>query len=187
MWVRRLWLGAFLVMSVLCSMVQAQEAEPDMMPLVVVDTEKLFSETRLGKRIREELLERRDELRAENARITADLTEEEQALTALRADMDPEAFREIAEEFDNRVQSIRRARDAADAAFNEANRAAPFRFVEQILPVLKEMMAERGAVALLNRQVVLLSLNSIDITDEAVTRIDAVFGDGTPETESADQ
>lgn len=147
--------------------------------LVVVDTDELYRATIYGKRVAAELEARARELQAENVRITADLTSEEKSLTERRPMMDPAAFRAEAAEFDTRVQGIRRARDAAIAAFEAERDNAPRLFLEAVRTTLGELMVERGAVAMLDQRIVLLSLSSVDITRAAVARIDADLGDGT--------
>jgi len=93
--------------------------------------------------------------------------------------MDPVDFRAAAAEFDQRVQGIRRARDAAIAKFEADRDAAPRQFLEQVRSVLGDLMIERNAVALLDQRVVFLSLSTVDITQDAVQRIDAILGDGS--------
>ena len=39
-------------------------------------------------------------------------------------------------------------------------------------------MSELGAVVLIDKSVAVLSMDSIDVTDEAIAKIDAVLGDG---------
>ena len=147
--------------------------------VVVVDTDELFRATLYGKRVAADLAERARALQVENDRITADLTAEEQSLTERRPDMDPAAFRAEAAEFDSRVQGIRRARDAAIAAFEADRDNAPRLFLERVRTTLGELMVERGAVAMLDQRIVFLSLSSVDITKAAIARIDASLGDGT--------
>ena len=40
-------------------------------------------------------------------------------------------------------------------------------------------MLERGAVAVLDQRIVFLSLSAADITQDAILRIDDIFGDGS--------
>ena len=47
------------------------------------------------------------------------------------------------------------------------------------MPVLGDLMRESGAVAIFDKNIVILSLRGVDITDEAVVRIDSVLGDGS--------
>ena len=147
--------------------------------VVVIDTDELYRSTLFGKRLAADLDNRARALQAENEQITADLTAEEKSLTERRGAMDPAAFRADAAEFDTRVQGIRRARDAAIAAFEADRDNAPRLFLEQVRTTLGTLMIERGAVAILDQRIVFLSLSSIDITKEAITRINADLGDGT--------
>jgi Skp family chaperone for outer membrane proteins len=45
-------------------------------------------------------------------------------------------------------------------------------------PVLEQMMREAGAAVILERRSVFVSANAIDITDEAIERLDASVGSG---------
>lgn len=146
--------------------------------VVVIDTDELFRRTLMGKRISAEFEARARALQSENERITSALTAEEKSLTERRPTMDPADFRKEAAEFDTRVQGIRRARDAAIAAFEAERDAAPRKFLENIRQIIGEMMLERDAVAVLDQRIVFLSLGSADITNDAVARIDLVLGDG---------
>mgnify|MGYP005990031591 CR=1 FL=1 len=189
MLVRHLWMIAAFILGLGCSALTAQEARQlgtTLSAVVVVDTDQLYRRTKLGQRIAAELREQGMSLQRENDGIEQALTEEEQSLTERREAMKPDDFRAAAKEFDARVQGIRRTRDAAITAFNERQKNAPNRFLEQVRNILGEIMVERGAVALLNQQIVLLSLNAVDITDQAVARIDERLGDGTPAVASPD-
>lgn len=180
---------AAFILGLGCSALTAQEARQlgtTLSAVVVVDTDQLYRRTKLGQRIAAELREQGMSLQRENDGIEQALTEEEQSLTERREAMKPDDFRAAAKEFDARVQGIRRTRDAAITAFNERQKNAPNRFLEQVRNILGEIMVERGAVALLNQQIVLLSLNAVDITDQAVARIDERLGDGTPAVASPD-
>lgn len=156
-----------------------QVADTSVPDVVVIDTDELFRATIYGKRLAADLDTRARALQAENERITADLTSEEKSLTERRPTMDPAEFRKEAAEFDTRVQGIRRARDAAIAAFEAERERAPRLFLERVRTTLGELMVERGAVALLDQRIVFLSLSSVDITQPAIARIDADLGDGS--------
>ena len=172
----------------------AQEGRevPALRDVMLIDSARLFRETRLGQRISAEIDAQAVALNEENDRIVRALTEEERSLTELRPDMEPEAFRAAAEEFDQRVQEIRRARDAAEAALRRDGRAAQIAFSEAILPVIDGLMRERGVVALIERNAAFLAFPQADLTDAAIARIDAELGDGAgltlvPSGEVADE
>ncbi len=168
--------------------------QPDLArsPVLTVDPERLFSGTRFGQRIAAELRADQVALAAENRRIEEDLAAEEQSLTERRPTMAPEAFRAEAEAFDEKVQEIRRARDAREIEVEQSFVAAREAYFAEIRPVLGRLMLDRGAVVILDRRSVFLAVGLVDLTEEAIAVIDAEFGDGaeeavpeTPETPEA--
>jgi Skp family chaperone for outer membrane proteins len=50
--------------------------------------------------------------------------------------------------------------------------------LEVARPILAEVMAARGAVAIIDRRAVLIGFENIDITDEAIARLDAAVDEG---------
>ncbi len=148
-------------------------------PLLTVDIDQLFSQSAFGRRIARDFNEEREALAIENRRIADALREEELALTRQRATMDPNVFRTEAEEFDAKTQAIRRAQDAKETALDEMLTNGRDQFLSVTRPILGQLMIDYGAVAILDRRSVLLSLSSVDITEEAAARIDATIGDGT--------
>jgi Skp family chaperone for outer membrane proteins len=151
--------------------------------ILTVDIDRLFSQSQFGQRVAQSYAAEREALAMENGRIVAALREEELALTAQRADMAPTVFRTEAEAFDEKAQSIRRAQDAKERALEDTLVQGRDQFLEVTRPILGQLMVDRGAFALLDRRSVLLSLGSIDVTDDAIARIDAAIGDGADATQ----
>lgn len=148
--------------------------------LLTVDFDRLFASSLFGDRIAREYNEGRVSLAAENRRIAEALREEELSLAQRRPEMEVEAFRREAAAFDAKAQGIRRTQDAKEQEMEETLNIGREQFLDVTRPILGQIMIERQAFAILERRSVLLSLGSIDITDEAVALIDATIGDGTP-------
>lgn len=147
-------------------------------PVATIQQDQLFARTLYGRAVQDRMTAAVRALQEENRRIEADLEIEERALTDLRPTLPPAEFRARAEAFDAKVEGIRAAQDAkarALAVQEETDRKA---FFDTALPVLAALMRETGAVALLDKGSVLLSLDAIDLTDRAVARIDAELGAG---------
>ena len=152
--------------------------------VLVLDRDRVLSQSRLGAALLAEIEADGRALAAENAEIQQSLRAEEAELTERRPDMDPDAFREEARAFDERVQAIRAEQDEKTRALLQRREAVPDLFWEQALPVLAAILDERGAGLLLERGDVFLSSDTLDITDEAIARIDAATpdeGDGAAE------
>jgi len=147
-------------------------------PVLTLDADRLFSESRFGQRIAADIQAETEALAAENRRIADELEAEEQALTERRPQMEPEAFRAAAQEFDTRVQAIRREQDAKERDIGQRVQRAQESFLGAVRPILGDIMFEAGAAVILDRRTVVLGLGSVDVTDAAVSRIDAEMGEG---------
>lgn len=156
----------------------ATAAQAPASPVVTVDLDALFAKSAWGRRTQRALEETGRAVAADNERLAAQLAAEEAGLTDQRPTLDPAEFRRRAEAFDTRATAVRRERAQVVEDLNdwaEADRAA---FYRAALPLMGEMMEERGAVAVLDRRTVFVSLDAIDMTDALVVRLDADLGDG---------
>lgn len=147
--------------------------------ILTIAPERLYSESAFGRRIASEIESEGAEIAAENRSIEAELTAEEKALTELRDTLPPADFRDRAAAFDEKVQRLRREQDEKARALGQKAEEARRALLTAVQPLLSQLMIESGAVAILDRRAVLLSVDAVDITDQAILRVDAQFGDGT--------
>ncbi|GLS87860.1 hypothetical protein GCM10010873_28340 [Cypionkella aquatica] len=165
---------------------QAQTVAPSVVQksvVVTLDQEQLFLATQYGKALQAEFETSSAALLAENRKIDAELETEERALTDKRAVMTAQDFRPLAEAFDLKANGLRstqevKARDLAKRRDEDRQR-----FFQAVAPLLGDYMVERGAVAILDKSAIVVSLGAIDITAEVVARIDARLGDGSKPTD----
>ena len=148
-------------------------------PILTLDQEALFNGSQLAERISAEIERLSDELATENRKIETALVAEELDLTQKRPTMDADAFRILADAFDTKVQGIRAEQDAKTRELQRMRDRERQSFLRRISPILGEIVRDRGAVAVLDRRSVFLSADSIDITQEAIDRINAAFENGT--------
>lgn len=174
--IRRLFMA---VLVGLAAPAASQEAAAVPSPVVTVDQEALFDRSAFGLRSKAEIEAASAALAAENRTLEVELGEEERRLTDLRPATDPTEFRRMAAEFDARVVEVRRRQDQKGRDLARRQEEARQEFFRAALPILAELVRERGAVAILDSRAVILSADAIDITDEAVRRIDEVLGDGS--------
>lgn len=173
--------GLALCVMILCGMMVAgvsASAQDNTVPvpILTLNQERLYTNSMFGQRVRAELEAASTELAGENRRIEAALVAEESQLTEDRALMDPDAFRLLAEDFDDRVTGIRRAQVEKRDALQRTADQERARFFELAYPVLFELVEETGALAILNQSAVILSSRQIDVTETAIARVDASFG-----------
>ena len=146
--------------------------------VIVIDAERLLSETEYGQRLQREIQEERDRLIAYNERVASDLEAEEKSLTETRSETDPEAFRDMADAFDAKVTRLRQDSERMSRELERRRDLAPLQFMRVVQPVLSELLQETEAVVLLDRRSVLLHAEVADVTDLAITRINATVGTG---------
>ena len=146
--------------------------------ILTISPERLYSESAFGQRITLEVEEEGAAIAAENRQIEAQLTAEERELTEIRDTLDPVSFREQANAFDEKVQQFRREQDEKARTLGQRTEEARRALLSAAQPVLSQLMLESGAVAILDRRAVLLSADAVDITEEAIDRVNARIGDG---------
>lgn len=154
------------------------------LPIMTIDQERLFVESRWGRRAQMMIEEQGRALAAENERLADEFLREEQELTELRETLAPEEFRRRADEFDQRVIDVRRERDAAAREFQQLADQERVLFFQAALPILAQIMQEREAVVVLDQRMIFVSAESIDVTDDLIERVDAVRGDGADDVAS---
>jgi len=168
------WFAVWLMLALPAA---AQQAAPF---ALIIDSERLFFETQYGQRLSDDLAAMATDLQTENDQIVATLTEEERSLTVQRPTMSPEDFRAQAEAFDMKVQEVRRVRDAKNVELQVATAGARAEFEERIQSIVAGIMLERGATMIIEQRNVVLSVRAVNITEDAIARIDAELGNGLP-------
>lgn len=147
-------------------------------PFVTLDEARMFTGSAYGKRLLAELEAEQTALAAENRVIEADLARREQDLTERRPGLDPAQFRLLADRFNTEVQEHRAAQQAKERAIYQRHDAARLRYRDVANQVLGRVMAERGALAIIAEEAIVLGFRELDITDAAVAGMDQLIGDG---------
>lgn len=146
--------------------------------VLTLNQDRLINESAYGRAIAGKIDEAVRALQAENRALDSQLEAEEKALTDERARLSPEAFRQKAAAFDAKVEKIRAEQDAKGRALSDEGEAARRKILQTAAPILAQIMAERGAVAILDRSQVVVSFDEADITSEAIARLDAALQGG---------
>ncbi len=185
----RVILLAWLLVLTGAGTLSAQSLGQIVSPIATLDRDRLFKESLYGQRISGELAAATAVMATETRDIEASLAAEEKNLAEQRATLDPTAFRDLAQAFDEKVQKLRVERDQARNDLQAKVQAAQYAFFNKIGPILGQLIRERGAVLILDRNAIVLQASDIDITDAAIQRLDEVLGDGAnlAPTDSTDQ
>jgi Skp family chaperone for outer membrane proteins len=152
-------------------------AQDSATPLLTLDQDRLFLESDFGKAVVEKERTATAALEQDNRRIEAELVAEEQALTEARATLSAEDFAARAEAFDAKVEQIRTEQDAKARRLTEGREQDRKAFLDVAVPVLGELLRDKQASAVLDKKLVILSLSAVDITDEAIARVNVVLAE----------
>lgn len=158
--------------------VAAQETRSVRSPVLTIDSDRLFKNSAFGKRVLADFEAAGRQLEAENSQIESDLQTEERALTEQRPSMTPEEFRQLADAFDAKVEQIRREQNAKLRVLTQRRENAQRVFFAAATPVLETVMARAGAAVIVESRSVFMSAGAVDVTQTAITALDAEIGDG---------
>jgi Skp family chaperone for outer membrane proteins len=160
-----------LICTTFAPVLHAQEGAPN--PVVTVDLERLVSETQIGQYLTFQMNEQAQNLQAELDVIEAELSAEENELITQRETLDLDEFRVLAKAFDEKAVRLRQEQQAKIQAISEDSNRKRQDLLRSFVPVLSQVMRDRGATVLLDRRsVVLDDRASVDITDVAIMIID---------------
>jgi Skp family chaperone for outer membrane proteins len=168
-WRAGAWARAAVSGLVLATQVQAQDAPA--VPILTLDQDRFFLESDFGRAALERERTETAALEQENKRIEADLIAEEQALTEQRKTLSPEDFTAKADAFDAKVERIRAEQDAKAQALTASRDTDRQAFLQAAVPVLGALLGEKQATAIFDKGQVIVALSAIDITDEAIAKV----------------
>jgi Skp family chaperone for outer membrane proteins len=151
-------------------------------PVLVIRRDVLFEGSAYGRAARARFEAASQALLAENRELERALEAEERELTGRRATLPADEFQALAAAFDTKVEGIRTAREAKSRDITRQFDEDRQRFLQIAGPVLAQIMAEYGAVVILDQQTVVVNLEAIDVTALATERLNAAPGDGTGAT-----
>ena len=144
-------------------------------PFLLLDQERLLTDSRPGQTLLAEEEAARDALRAEARDIDRRFEEEEQSLTERRATLPSEEFRRLADAFDERVIQARSEQDRRSDALVREFEGRRRQFYAEIGPILVGLLSRYDAYAILDEAMVLLADQSLNVTDAVIAEIDARY------------
>lgn len=142
-------------------------------PFLFLNQERILTGSQPGQALLADEDAARDALRAEAAEIDRRFEAEERRLTDLRAGMDPDEFRTLADTFDDEVVAARLEQDDRSAALLRELDQRRRQFFAQVAPILVDLLERYGAHAIFDESSVLLADQTLNITDVVIAEIDA--------------
>ncbi len=152
--------------------------------VLVVDLDRVFTETVYGQRLQADFREAEKALADDFNRIAGELIAEEKQLRDIRAGTPPDEFRTMAEAFDSKSNKLRLEQSERRNKLILDLQVARENLLRQLGPIFSQLMQERGASILIQKDDQrMIVFPQADITQSAIALIDQRLGDGiaTPE------
>ncbi|MFV0475933.1 MAG: OmpH family outer membrane protein [Pikeienuella sp.] len=141
--------------------------------VLIVDRERALSESAPAAGLGAQERAARVALKAELDELRASLEAEEGEIAAMREIAPKEVFEARVRAFDARVREARRESQEKGEALQARFVAARRQLVEALEPVLRELLAETGAVMIVDARSVLAAQPGADMTEEVIRRFNA--------------
>lgn len=165
-------LGALLAIPAAVAQTETSESEEAPVAILVVSMDRILRDSQAGQSIREQAEELSTALRTELDLRREALREEERDLASLRDGLERATFNQRAEEFEEKVRALRRDEQDDGARLQRALARATSELRRSLQPILVTIMSERRAGVMLDEQHVLFNDKSLDVTEEAIKRLD---------------
>ncbi|MEM9371969.1 MAG: OmpH family outer membrane protein [Pseudomonadota bacterium] len=140
--------------------------------VLVVSRTRILTETEAARSLRRTENNLRDRLKEWVDLQKSSLEEEEQRLTALRAQIDKQEFDALTDAFDKKVRGVRRDTQRYEAAIQSGFREARKALVQNLYPILIEILQRHSASLIIDSDQILIADPKIDMTDEVIALYD---------------
>lgn len=149
--------------------------------MAVVDIQKIMRESAASVSIRDQIDQVRAGYQAELDSKEERLRATDEELKRQRAILAPEAFEEKRKEFEEEVLGVQREVQGRNAVIERAIGDATSKIREKLIPILAEIMEQRGASILMDKSQVLVSDKSLEVTTAALNRLNKALPEVTVE------
>ncbi len=143
--------------------------------ILIVDMQRIKSDTAAGRDMLAKTIEIRKRIQEGVAQRGEALRKEERRLAEERENLDPEEFRKQVRAFEQQVFTNREFSERESRRLQLVLSRASALLTERATAVFAAIMRERKAEVLLDSTQIVLSVDSLDITGEAIRRLDKIL------------
>jgi len=142
-------------------------------PILVLNQERLLVGSKVGQKLLAKEKQMKDAHQQEGLRLDSELENEERELTKMRDELIASEFEKLAIEFDAKVVAVRKDhQDKSETLAVELDKLRQS-FFGGIVPIVAQIMKERGASLVFEQRNVLFTGPDVDVTQEVIDRLDA--------------
>jgi outer membrane protein len=151
------------------------QAIPKLEPVAVavIDFRGVLSQSEAAKGVRKIIDARREEFRAQFAQIEKQLREEQQALAQQRPIITADAFEQRARDLQGRVRQAQLEAQQGNQQLKRALDKAMDTVQKSLFRVVAELAEESGAGVVLFRNSIVIAVKKLEISKEALKRLNA--------------
>ena len=140
--------------------------------ILIVNTQQIFAQSKVGQSIRSQLQEQAKKLQIEDKKGQEATQADAKALSDQRSLLSPEEFKKkvqaLEEKENDRQNKMREKGEALQLGVNKARQEVE----AAIRPIFADVMKKNGATLLLDQSVVLAGGVDLDVTDDVLKQLD---------------
>lgn len=140
--------------------------------IAVVDVRALMNDSKAAKSIQDQLVKHREKFLADLSKQEQKLRDEEQTLAKAQATLEKEEFAQKVKEFEESKLKTRQMVQDQKRALDEGVNEATNTLRTEIFKVVEKIAEEKKYDLVLTRQNVVVGSQNLNITDEAMKRLD---------------
>lgn len=148
-----------------------QSAQGVELPIAVVDVQGVLRNSDPAKEIQSRINERRQAYQRQVTEEEKALRSSEQDLQQERSTLEPEVYQQRLRSFRNRVADVQKSVQERRRALDQAFTMAMNQVRDELVSVIAEIADERGAKVVLFKDHIVIAEKSLDISDEALRRL----------------
>ncbi|NIJ42714.1 Skp family chaperone for outer membrane proteins [Parvibaculum indicum] len=145
--------------------------------ILIVNTEQLFAQSKVGQSIRKQAQAQAKELQAENEKKSKEMEAEAKKLGDQRALLSQSEFQKKVEALQKKDRQLQATMQEKSQAFQIGTQQARAKVQAALRPIFVDIMKERGGTVLLDQSVVLAGGVDLDVTQEALKRLNEKLDD----------
>ncbi|KZD07198.1 hypothetical protein AUP43_10350 [Oceanibaculum pacificum] len=139
--------------------------------IAFIDVQGVLRASEAARTIRDQIEVQRSTYQEEISRQERELRAAEQELAQQRGVLDPEAFQQRRQQFEQRVVEVQRGVQGKKRQLDEAYGQAMEQVRIALVEIVADIAKERKATAILSKSAIVLAEKGIDISEEALKRL----------------
>lgn len=147
----------------------------------ILDVQKILLESDAARSVQKQIQKRRDKFIEEISQQEQSLRTKEKELSEFRATLSADEFASKKQEFEKEFVEARRIAQKRKKSLDEAGAKALNKLSDELQAIVKQIAQEKGYTLILSKQDVVLSDDSVDISTEAMSRLNKAVSEITLE------